>query len=73
MAPAKKDKAADAAQEVQAQVDHEEELGYRGTKTDPTPNEAYTVGGVLKDMPTPETDADAKAEAEQAAKEVDQA
>jgi hypothetical protein len=50
--------------EAQATVDKEEEQGYRGTKVDPTPDENYSVAGVLADKPTPETDADAKAEAE---------
>jgi hypothetical protein len=50
--------------EVQETVDQEEEQGYRGTKADPTPDENYSVAGVLAGKPTPETDADAKAEAE---------
>ncbi len=50
----KQSDAADAA--VQAQVDHEQDQGYRGDKTDPTPNSAYTVQGVVSGEPTPETD-----------------
>jgi hypothetical protein len=45
------------ADQVQQQVDAEEEQGFRGEKVDPTPNEHYTVAGVLADKPTPETDA----------------
>lgn len=46
------------AAEVQARVDAEQEKGYRGVVTDPTPNEHYTVEGVTSGKPTPETDAD---------------
>lgn len=42
---------------VQAAMDKETERGYRGDSPDPTPNEAYTVEGVTKRAPTPETDA----------------
>lgn len=53
--------AAEAANEqVQKTVDAEEEKGLRGVEVDPTPNENYTVDGVLAGKPTPETDADAK-------------
>lgn len=44
---------------VQARVDKELDQGYRGIEVDPTPNEHYTVGGVLAGKPTPETDDDA--------------
>lgn len=44
--------------EVQANVDEETEKGFRGIKVDPTPNENYTVAGVLDGKPTPETDLD---------------
>ena len=37
-------------------VDQEEEQGYRGVKVDPTPDEHYTVAGVIAGKPTPETD-----------------
>lgn len=50
----------DAGQaEVQAKVDKETDQGYWGTKVDPTPNEHYTVDGVIAGKPTPETGADA--------------
>jgi hypothetical protein len=41
--------------EVQKKVDTETEQGFSGTVPDQTPNQNYTVGGVLKDKPTPET------------------
>jgi len=44
------------AAEVQASMDAEQEKGYRGTAVDPTPNENYTVAGVIAGKPTPETD-----------------
>jgi hypothetical protein len=40
--------------------------GFVGVATDPTPNEAYTLAGVLAQQPTPETDADAAEAARQA-------
>lgn len=47
----------DAAKgDVQEQVDTEQEQGFRGDKVDPTPNEHYTVAGVIAGKPTPETD-----------------
>lgn len=50
---------ADAGEaEVQAQTDQDVDQGYRGTVADPTPNHAYTVGGVVSGEPTPETDAE---------------
>lgn len=50
-------KAADkAVAEVQKTVDEENEKGYRGVTVDPTPRENYTVAGVVKGAPTPETD-----------------
>jgi hypothetical protein len=49
----------DAAQkEVQKAVDKAEERGLLGVEVDPTPNENYTVAGVLAGAPTPETDAE---------------
>jgi hypothetical protein len=49
----------DAAQkDVQKTVDEAEDKGYLGVEVDPTPNEHYTVEGVLAGKPTPETDAD---------------
>lgn len=44
--------------EVQAKADKETKQGFRGVETDPTPNENYTVDGVLAGKPTPETDRD---------------
>lgn len=61
MATKKNDDAGRA--QVQEQVDQENEQGYVGTAVDPTPNENYTVEGVVAGKPTPETDADATAEA----------
>jgi hypothetical protein len=46
------------ADEVQAKVDEAEAKGYLGEVPDPTPNSAYTVGGVTSGAPTPETDPD---------------
>jgi hypothetical protein len=43
--------------EVQQATDRAEDKGYFGVETDPTPNEHYTVAGVLAGKPTPETDA----------------
>jgi hypothetical protein len=49
----------DAAQkEVQKAIDQAEEKGYLGVEVDPTPDEHYTVAGVLAGKPTPETDSD---------------
>lgn len=44
--------------EVQRRVDAAEEKGYVGETPDPTPDEHYTVGGVIAGKPTPETDPD---------------
>jgi hypothetical protein len=46
--------------EVQHQVDQANAQGYWGVTTDPTPDENYTVSGVTKGLPTPETDEDAR-------------
>lgn len=43
------------AAEVERKVDAAEDKGHFGEAPDETPNTAYTVGGVLKGMPTPET------------------
>ncbi len=56
--------------EVQKKVDAEQEQGFRGVEVDSTPNENYTVAGVTKGAPTPETD---PAAAEQARKDKTQA
>jgi len=45
--------------EVQAKIDIETNQGFRGIEVDSTPNENYTVAGVTKGAPTPETDAKA--------------
>lgn len=42
--------------QVQAEADKVAEKGYVGESTDPTPAHAYTVAGVTKGEPTPETD-----------------
>lgn len=42
--------------EAQAEVDEQHEQGFRGVEVDPTPNEHYTVPGVLAGKPTPEND-----------------
>ena len=41
---------------VTEQINRENEQGFRGTEVDPTPNENYTLQGVTKGLPTPETD-----------------
>jgi hypothetical protein len=44
-----------ASEQVQQAVDAETERGLRGEEVDSTPNEHYTVAGVLADKPVPET------------------
>ena len=47
----------DAGQaEVQARFDEAEEKGYFGHTPDDTPNEHYTLSGVIAGLPTPETE-----------------
>ena len=46
--------AAKKATEKTVSTQHEQ--GFRGFDVDPTPNEHYTVPGVLAGKPTPETD-----------------
>jgi hypothetical protein len=46
----------------------EQVQAFRGAVPDPTPNENYTVAGVTRGAPTPETDADLQAEARRAAR-----
>jgi len=41
----------------------EPDRGYTGVSPDPTPRENYTLAGVGKGLPTPETDGDAAAAA----------
>ncbi len=43
--------------QVQETIDAENEQGFRGTEVDSTENFNYTVEGVGKGLPTPETDA----------------
>jgi hypothetical protein len=54
------------AKQVQERVDEETERGFRGVEVDPTPNDNYTVAGVTKGAPTPETDDKAAEEARKA-------
>lgn len=42
--------------EVKQQIDVDNERGYRGVEADPTPNDHYTLAGVVANKPTPETD-----------------
>lgn len=44
-APRTTRKASAAKGDLQAQVDHEQEKGYRGTKVDPLPNHVHTFAG----------------------------
>lgn len=60
-APSKSADAGEAA--VQAAYDEAHAKGYFGTSTDPTPNENYTLAGVIEGKPTPETQFDAAVEA----------
>ena len=53
------------SQRVQETVNVETEQGFAGVKVDPTPNEHYTVPGVIAGKPTPETDRDQAAEVAQ--------
>jgi hypothetical protein len=57
----------EVAKEVQRATDRAQEQGFYGVETDPTPNEHYTVAGVVEGKPTPETDRNAAAEARKAA------
>ena len=68
MAKSKSTKSAQEANEL-TELEAANERGYIGQKVDPTPNEAYTVAGVTEGQPTPETDEDARAEADAAARE----
>ena len=45
------------AAEVQKKVDKETDQGFAGSVPDETPNQNYTIKGVTKDKPTPETSA----------------
>lgn len=68
--PRKEEKTTDDLQDA---VDQAQEQGFVGVKVDPTPDEHYTVAGVTSGKPTPETDAEAKAEADAHAAEVSEA
>jgi len=57
----------EVAAAVQHATDKAQERGFYGVETDPTPNEHYTVAGVVEGKPTPETDKEAAAEARKAA------
>jgi hypothetical protein len=58
----------DAGQkQAQSAMDQEQAQGFRGAKVDPTPDEHYTMAGVTSGKPTPETDADAAADAKKGA------
>lgn len=56
--------------QVQEKVDAENAQGFRGVEVDPTPNENYTLGGVTKGLPTPETDKAAALDADQRHKDL---
>lgn len=56
----------DVAKEVQRATDEAQAQGFYGVETDPTPNEHYTVAGVVEGKPTPETDDEAASEARKA-------
>lgn len=56
MAAAKNEDKDEKAPEVDQSSDAVEDRGYRGFQADSTPNENYTVAGVLAGKPTPETD-----------------
>ncbi|MEW2415293.1 hypothetical protein AB0953_16480 [Streptomyces sp. NPDC046866] len=45
-----------AAADVQKAMEKAEDRGFLGVEVDSTPNEHYTVAGVLAGKPTPETD-----------------
>ena len=47
---------ADQSDKVEAPVVEDDGTGYRGVQADKTPNEHYTVAGVIAGKPTPETD-----------------
>lgn len=48
----------DAAEQVKTVADQEAEQGFRGVEVDGTPNENYTVAGVIAGKPVPEAAAD---------------
>lgn len=56
--------------DIQKQVEQDEARGFRGVEVDPTPNENYTIAGVTKGAPTPETDDEAAEAARKAQADV---
>lgn len=54
---------APGAAEVQSAMDKATEQGFIGDEVDQTPNDHYTVAGVLAGKPTPETDQERAAKA----------
>lgn len=67
-APAPKTTAEPLAKGARVALTAEEahEVGFYGFEVDPTPDENYTVAGVLAGKPTPETDEKAAAAAKEA-------
>jgi hypothetical protein len=55
-----------AKKEERPALEQATEDGYLGVKVDPTPDEAYTVAGVVAKKPTPETDEEAAKKADEA-------
>ncbi len=45
----------EGAERVRSAIEAENERGYRGDVSDPTPNDNYTLKGVGAGLPTPET------------------
>lgn len=58
-------------QEPISTLEEASKVGYLGTKVDPTPDEHYTVAGVLAEKPTPENDQQSRAAAREAADRTD--
>jgi hypothetical protein len=48
-----------ASKQVQEAVERDTAQGFRGVEADPTPNDHYTVAGVVDGKPVPETDDEA--------------
>lgn len=55
-------------EDMQAATDQAAAQGFVGTKVDPTPDEHYTLGGVVEGKPTPETSPEMAAKAHVAAR-----
>jgi hypothetical protein len=53
-----------AARRAERLENHESKKGFFGVEVDQTPNENYSVQGVIKGLPTPETKAAAETETE---------